>query len=165
MNAKEYLMQVGIIDAKLKTVEANIRKLRDEILTLDDVSLSSSWPDGQPHGTKTTDPTGSQGTRLADANNERREKLRKELLDYEYQEVTLRSKLWNKRMQTIEMIAHIMDSGDVMAKTYYTLLTMRYVDGASWEEIAVEIGYTWRHTIRLHGEALKKIGLLIGESQ
>ena len=163
MNAKEYLMQVGIIDAKLKTVEANIRKLRDEILTLDDVSLSSSWPDGQPHGTKTTDPTGSQGTRLADANNERREKLRKDLLDYEYQEVTLRSKLWNKRMQTIEMIAHIMDSGDVMAKTYYTLLTMRYVDGASWEEIAVDIGYTWRHTIRLHGEALQRMEAVLGE--
>lgn len=134
MNAKEYLMQVGIIDAKLKTVEANIRKLRDEILTLDDVSLSSSWPDGQPHGTKTTDPTGSQGTRLADANNERREKLRKELLDYEYQEVTLRSNLWSMRMQIVETIDKVRDAKCVR------LLFLRYVENAKWKQIAMEFG-------------------------
>lgn len=34
------------------------------------------------------------------------------------------------------------------------LLLYRYVDGKSWEEIAVKMGYTWRHTLRLHGRAL-----------
>ena len=34
------------------------------------------------------------------------------------------------------------------------LLTLRYVDGLKWEEIACAMGYTFRHTTRLHGEAL-----------
>ena len=34
------------------------------------------------------------------------------------------------------------------------LLTYRYLRGYGWERIAVEMGYTWRHTIRLHGKAL-----------
>ena len=34
------------------------------------------------------------------------------------------------------------------------LLTYRYLKGYSWEKIAVEMGYTYRHVTRLHGEAL-----------
>ena len=34
------------------------------------------------------------------------------------------------------------------------ILTMRYIDGMRWEEIACEIGYSFRHVTRLHGEAL-----------
>ena len=155
MNAKEYLMQAGIIDAKLKTVEANIRKLRSEILALGDVSLSSSWPDGQPHGTKITDPTGSQGIRLI--YSQKREELRSQLIDYEYEQIILQSKLWAKRIEITDKIAEVMQSDDALAKVYYRILTMRYIDGASWEAIAVDIGYTWRHTIRLHGEALPRM--------
>lgn len=34
------------------------------------------------------------------------------------------------------------------------LLVLRYIEGKSWEEIACAIGYTFRHTTRLHGDAL-----------
>lgn len=34
------------------------------------------------------------------------------------------------------------------------LLVLRYIEGKSWEEIACAIGYTWRHTLRIHGDAL-----------
>lgn len=157
MSAKEYLLQVGIIDAQLKTIDANIERLRRELEALDDISLSSSWTDGQPHGTKTSDPTGSKAVKLADSYNAKRIKLKDELLQLEYEQLITRSKLWSARMEVCETIEKIIATKDPMAKTYYRILTMRYVEGESWEQIAVDIGYTWRHTIRLHGEALKRM--------
>lgn len=37
---------------------------------------------------------------------------------------------------------------------YARVLTLRYVDGKRWEEIACIIGYSFRHVIRVHGQAL-----------
>ena len=34
------------------------------------------------------------------------------------------------------------------------LLSLRYLDGYTFEKIAVEMGYTWRHVMRLHYEAV-----------
>ncbi len=35
------------------------------------------------------------------------------------------------------------------------ILTRRYLLGQSWEKIANEMGYSYRHTTKLHGQALK----------
>lgn len=37
------------------------------------------------------------------------------------------------------------------------VLRMRYIEGLSWEEICVSIGYSWRQTHRVHSSALKNI--------
>ena len=37
---------------------------------------------------------------------------------------------------------------------YVRVLTLRYIDGKRWEEIAEELHYSFRHVTRLHGEAL-----------
>lgn len=163
MKVKEYLQQVGTLDAQLKSIEANITRLRKDLKNLYDVELSSSWPDGQPHGTMITDPTGTKATKLADSYSKKREELIKQLQGYEYESIIARSMLWSKRMEIINSIDKLMATDDDKAKTYHRLLMMRYVDGASWEQIAVEIGYTWRHTIRLHGEALKRMDVIINE--
>jgi hypothetical protein len=41
--------------------------------------------------------------------------------------------------------------------TSRVLLRYRYICGWTWERIAVELHYSWRQTIRLHGEALKLV--------
>lgn len=41
---------------------------------------------------------------------------------------------------------------------YVQLLSLRYIDGASFEEIACRMSYSWKHVIRLHGEALTAFG-------
>ena len=41
---------------------------------------------------------------------------------------------------------------------YARVLTLRYVDGKRWEEIACIIGYSFRHVIRVHGQALQVFG-------
>ncbi len=44
------------------------------------------------------------------------------------------------------------------------LLHYRYMSFLSFEEIAVKMSYTWRHTLRLHGEALKKAAEVMEKS-
>lgn len=163
MNAKEYLLQVGMIDARLKVVEANINRIRRELLQIGDISVSSKWPDGQPRGTKTTDPTGSKAVKLADMTNEKRDKLMKELYELEYKQIITRSHLWSVRMDVIDTIEKIYDPAEPMTKTYYKLLMLRYIDNKTWEQIAVELGYTFRHTTRLHGIALKRMEKILNE--
>ena len=36
------------------------------------------------------------------------------------------------------------------------ILTLRYIEGKRWEEIACIIGYSFRHVTRLHGKALSE---------
>lgn len=38
-----------------------------------------------------------------------------------------------------------------------TLLRCHYLEGMRWEDVCVQIGYSWRQTHRLHAEALKKL--------
>lgn len=42
-------------------------------------------------------------------------------------------------------------------KTLQLLLRYRYIDGMTWEQIAVKMDYCWRQVVRLHGRALSKI--------
>ncbi len=35
------------------------------------------------------------------------------------------------------------------------VLRLKYIRGMEWEEVAIEMGYTWRHTHRIHSSALK----------
>ena len=37
------------------------------------------------------------------------------------------------------------------------LMRCRYIEGKVWEEVCVDLGYSWRQTHRLHGRALSKL--------
>lgn len=37
------------------------------------------------------------------------------------------------------------------------LIRLRYIDGKGWEQIAVDMNYSWRQVHNIHSEALKKI--------
>lgn len=165
MKAKEYLMQVGILDARLKTIDANIERIRKELYSLDDISLTSVWGDGQPHGTKIGDPTGTKASKLADASSKRKELLKRELINLEYKEIITRSQLWSKRMEVVEKLTQILKCDDPLSRTYYEILQLRYIDGCTWEQIAVNINYSFRHTVRLHGIALKRMEEVLHNEQ
>lgn len=155
MDAKEYLMQIETIQAKLKVIDANIRKLKREIEKLTEVTVRSAWPDGQPRGTKTTDPTGTTASKLADQNLERCQELHKQLLEYEYEQLQEKSRLWSKSLAIYDLIGQLRDP------VLYKIIVKRYIDGDTFEQIAVDINYTWRHTINLHGKALQEVQILL----
>lgn len=60
-------------------------------------------------------------------------------------------KLNRAKAKRLEVIQQVPDS------RVRVLLTMRYVDGATFERIAVETHYSWRQVHRLHGRALEMV--------
>ncbi|MFQ9516740.1 MAG: hypothetical protein ACLRZ9_13075 [Eubacterium sp.] len=45
-----------------------------------------------------------------------------------------------------------------------SLLHKRYLQYKSWEQIAIELDISWRHTLRLHGKALQEIEKILNVS-
>lgn len=156
MTAKEYLAQYRMIKARLRAIEAMVDEAREELSAINDVSIRSAWPDGQPHGTGTTDPVGNQAATAADKmTQERRDKLRGQLEDLEIRELKVRSELWRQRMEIEEVIGAVSDPA------HHDVLHRRYIQGQKFELIAVEMDYSYRHTIRLHGEALLEVAKIM----
>lgn len=52
------------------------------------------------------------------------------------------------KQEIMDAIAQVEDS------RYRTLLTERYMEFRTWEQIAVDMNYSWKHIHRIHGEAL-----------
>ena len=46
-----------------------------------------------------------------------------------------------------------------------TLMRCRYIDGKTWEEVCVAIGYSWRQTHNLHAKALDDLLQKYGEEE
>ena len=144
MNAKEYLMQIRMLDNKIKNLDEEIRDIRSEIIT-----VRSSWPDGQPHGTGVSNPVESAVV-----------KLRDQLEEMEHRMMALRSQLWSTRNDVIETI------GKVTQAEYNRLLYLRYVQGKMWEQIAVDMGYTYQWVAGpLHSNALQEIDEILREEK
>ncbi|TCT14594.1 uncharacterized protein DUF1492 [Natranaerovirga pectinivora] len=58
----------------------------------------------------------------------------------------------------VDLKREIMDTINQLDELkYQLLLAMRYIDGKSWNEVAVVMGYDKRYTLKLHDIALKKI--------
>ena len=157
MEAKEFLRQYGRARAEIAAIDKNIKRIQDEIKSLGDVSVPSVWGDGQPHGIKISDPTGTNAIRIAEKYKQKHQQLVQELRQYEYDMITRRSELWQLHMEILDVLSQIDDV------TLYRILTYHYIEGRRFEWIAVEIGYTWRHIIRLHGQALKAVDKIIGD--
>ncbi len=148
-NAKDYLLQIRMLDAKLKSIEENIEAIRRERQSLGDISLHSPWPDGQPRGTVTSDPTGNQATRNADKYEEKREELARRLREYESEQISVKAELWNARIDILAVLAEVPDP------LCHRLLYLRYVECERWEYIAVELNKSYQWIAGpLHGRAL-----------
>lgn len=141
MTAKEYLSQIRTLETRIKSIDNEIEALRDEV-----GSLRSPWPDGQPHGSGVTNPVEAEAVKLADR-----------LQQLETEQIKTRGRLWIQRMRIIDDIGRIQDN------TAVALLTAKYVNGDTFEQIAVDIGYSYRQVLRKHGEALEKFRAVMGD--
>jgi RNA polymerase sigma factor (sigma-70 family) len=72
-----------------------------------------------------------------------------------------RLELEAKYKETVEALtaqmAEIEDAIQVLEPRERTIIRLHYFQGYTWEQVAVETGYTWRHVHRLHGKALEKL--------
>lgn len=124
---KEYLWGYQRALRKQKELEEEICQLRL------DTMVPSLIQDGMPHGSGGGDLSG-YAAKVGGLLEDLRELVEKKL--------DIRREISRK----------IEEMGN---ETEGTLLRYRYIMGLSFEEIAVKMGYTYRHVTRLHGMALQ----------
>jgi hypothetical protein len=114
--------------ARIRNREHDLAELREE---RESISINL---DGMPHGTSLSDKTARLAAQLADAEEEI---------------IELRSEAWSIRMEIVRTLNRI------QTPEYNTLLYLRYIEGKTWEQIAVEMHYTYQWVAGpLHGRAL-----------
>ena len=132
MNAKEYLQQIrtteNIINAKLEQCE----QLR-AMATRTSSNLSSEWTSG---GKKTNSRLEDCVVKLISVENG---------LRYDVYKLAAMKRDAIKKIDAVK-------NGD-----YRLLLTLRYINGLTWEKIAVEMNYSWQHLHKMHSKALAMI--------
>lgn len=112
------------------------RRILDEIQCLRlDKMFPSIVQDGMPHGSSQTDLSGYAATL-----DEMIEDLKKERLE----KVKIRKKIE-------QSIRNLEDEDE------QEVLRLRYISGLKWEEVAAEMGYSWKQTHRFHSAALKNL--------
>lgn len=124
---KQYLRRYQAAKKRAKMIQEEIDELRSSKTS--PVGLG----DGLPHGSGTSDLSGYAA---------RLDELMRELeAEREMQMVTYRE-IWNQ----VKKIPNA---------TEQEVLTRRYLIGQSWGKIAVEMHYSYRQIIRIHGAALQ----------
>ena len=132
MTAKEYLWRVRAAERELKQLEQAYTQARADILHLKGIAYDADKVAGGKIGD------------LSDA-IAAREGYAQRL-----------SAKWDELINLRETAKKLIDT--LKDGRYREVLTLRYLDGQSWEQVAVTMGYTYRGVTGLHGKALKVFG-------
>ena len=124
---KNYLWSYRRAIRKQKQIEEEIVQLRLDKIT------PGLHQDGMPRGSGESDLSGYAA---------RWDELMNELRQQGEECIRIRK----------EIVKRIEDVGD---ETEILLLKYRYIVGLKWEDIAVKMDYSWKHTHRIHGKALE----------
>lgn len=131
MTAKEYLSQIRKCDNQINNKLAEIKRLR-EFAT----SITSTLKEDVVQ-------SGSGGkSRVAEAVDK--------IVDLEREINADIDKLVDLKREIMAVI-------DQIDSPYRDILYKRYYQYATWEQISVEMNYSYRHTTRMHGRALLKL--------
>ena len=141
MTAKEYLRNISVLDKKIK---ANLKYIDD--LRARATSIGSS-------GNIETERVQSSGT-----NEDKIGDLISKIDEYEKLANKCIDNYLDAKNKAMVMIDELDNS------LYIEILTMRYFEDATFEEIAVTLEKSYRHTTRLHGYALQEFQKILGEN-
>ena len=137
MTPKEYLLQYNAAVKRAEAALCHIQSLHDMATR---ITPNYGGEGGGSHNV--SDKLGAAVARIVDAESRVNDEL--ELLEATEREV-------------IDTINKVQDS------TLSTLLYERYINGKTFERIAVSMNYSWRQTIRLHGAALNEIKAILAD--
>ena len=130
MTKKEWLSRARHIDKEIRALEEAKQSLYERATK----STSSLKPTGGTQGSP--DPYKAEEYAICAAEIERAEK-----------------RLQAVKMEVLAAINSVNDPDSVLR----TILIEYYVSCKTWEQISIDIGYSYRQTTRKHGEALAKI--------
>lgn len=132
MTAKEYLRQYINAKNRFKSISDEMIEIRSEATRITPVISD------MPSGSHVNDKIALSIEKL----DECAKKLEEEA----------------KRMQkAMDDVQNVINS--ISNPTYRQVLTYRYINGYTWEQIAVKMNYTYRNITRLHGKALRNVVL------
>ena len=132
MTAKEYLWRVRDAERELKQLEQAYTQARADIFHLKGIAYDADKVTGGKIGD------------LSDA-----------IAALEGYAQRLNAK-WDELITLRETAKKLIDT--LKDVRYREVLTLRYLGGQSWEQVAVTMGYTYRGVTGLHGKALKVFG-------
>ncbi|MCM8710867.1 DUF1492 domain-containing protein [Clostridium sp. SYSU_GA19001] len=133
MTAKEYLSQAYHIDQRINSKLEQIVSLR-ALAT----KATSTLSDTPPSGTRNVHSMEDIIAKIVDLENEINRDI-DILVDLKREFVSVIRKIDNTE--------------------YQTLLELRYLCFKTWEQIAVDMGYSLQHIFRIHDKALKEINI------
>lgn len=139
MSAKSELQKIRLYDTVINTKLEELQHLKE--LTTKITATLSNDPSSGTHG---QDKLGDAIAKIVDLENEINKKI----------DIFIDSKRCY-----MERIDKLQDHSQI------AVLYKRYFDYASWEQIACEIGYGFRHTIRIHGAALQALNKIIADDE
>lgn len=133
MKAKEYLSQAYRIDQRINSKLEQIVSLR-ELAT----KATSTLSDTPPSGTRNVHSMEGIIVKMIELENEINKDI-DTLVDLKRDIMVIIKKVNNLEQQT--------------------LLELRYLCFKTWEQIAVDMGYSLQHTFRIHDKTLKEISI------
>lgn len=136
MNAKEYLQQIELYDTQIKNKLDEIADLRSMIMHI----TSTLRPDGGSPSGGVADRVGNTVAKIVD--------LEAEVNASVDRFVDLKREI----SKTIEQV----ENPDELR-----LLYLRYFKYMPWEEIALEMGYTYRNVCYMHSRALQSLNRIL----
>lgn len=128
MTAKQYLSQIARADNIIKNKLSEIYQLK--VLS---TSISATNIGERVQTSVSADKMGDMIAKIVDLQREAQEDI---------------DKYTDFRKKAISQIESI------ETDNFYNVLYGRYIQYKTFEQIAKEMGYSWRQTVRIHGEAL-----------
>lgn len=135
MQAREFLWQYQSAVRERQRLKWEIKAIEDEL-----TSISSPSFDGMPKGSGITDKMAEGAARL--------EEKSRALGD-----AYIRAQETFMRIEAV--VALVPDP------VQRQVLTLRYISRMKWEDIAIEVAYSYRHLERIHGEALAAVQAIL----
>lgn len=117
MTARDFLEQYEEMDRRIRRLEAEIR---EQGLMIDAVR-SPSDNDGMPHGNGVGDPTADRAIKIADK----------------------RLELVQAKMDAIDARQMVYDVIEMVGGFEADVLKARFVDLLTWENVCIEVHYSW----------------------
>lgn len=129
MTTKEYLQQYRTLDMEINSKLDQLAELREKA-----EKVSSSG--GGSSGGQISDKVGRTAAKIVDLDNE----INRDI-----------DRLVNLKREIEAAV------GKIPNETYRILLIMRYINGKTFEQIAVDMYYSYKWICILHGRALKAV--------
>ena len=129
---KEYLNQYKKACCKLKSLEEQLKEIRESKSSVQGIAYSD-----MPKGTNQSD-----------------------LSDYMVEVDKLLSKIEKAKIDRLNAKLSIENKiADMEDGLECDVLRNYYIKGMKWEEVCVAIGYSWRQTHRIHSRALQNLNI------